>query len=67
MTLTEFKLKVKEILKEQIGDTKYINKLDTNIKKTYEDAKELEDLLGYGTPDPYGYALGIVMLYPNLP
>lgn len=67
MTLEEFKSQVRAILVKQIDDAEYIDKLDDNINKTFEEAKQLRDILGYDTPSPSGYALGISLLYPDLP
>lgn len=67
MTLEEFERQVINILKDRIQDTDYINNLRGDIERTYNDAKELEEILGYSTPSPSGYAFGIFMLYPDYP
>lgn len=67
MTLDEFRAQVKTILRNKIDDKNYIDSLDADIKRAYDEAGELCDLLGYFNPSPDGYALGILMLYPELP
>lgn len=67
MTLEEFERQVTNILKDRIQDTAYINNLRGDIERAYNEAKRLEGILGYSTPDPNGYALGIFMLYPDCP
>lgn len=67
MTLEEYTNRVKKIVFLKTGDREYVNKLDKGIERSYTQAKELESILGYGTPDPTGYALGVMMMYPEVP
>ncbi len=67
ITLEEYMNRVKSIVFSKTGDKKYVDKLDKDIKRSYNEAKRLKDVLGYGTPDPNGYALGILMMYPEVP
>ena len=67
MSFEEYKSRIIEILKNKLKDNAYINKLDKDIWRSYEEAKEVSKLLGSSQISADGYALGIIMMYPNLP
>ena len=67
MSIDEFKKQVKDRLVIVLNDKKYVDSLDDDIEKTYNQAKELEPILGYGEPSVGGYVAGISLLYPDLP
>ena len=68
MTFDEYKNQIIKSLKDDYNiEDSYINKLDEDIKKSYDDGIVASELLGSNQISPSGYCYGISMMYPDLP
>ena len=67
MSFEEFRTKALRQVRYYIDDESYIQALEPDLLKTYNELVEVSDLLGSDQISPGGYALGIAYLYPDLP
>lgn len=68
ITFEEYKNQITKSLKNDYNiELSYINKLEADIQKSYNDEVEVSRMLGSNQISPSGYCFGISMLYPNLP
>lgn len=67
MPFYEYRDAVIRQLKEHINDPEYLEALEPDIKKNYDELVEVSEFLGEDQISPNGYALGILLLYPDLP
>ncbi len=69
MDFEEFKKEAFSLLRENLRAhsknevDKYIDSLNEDVKKYYNDAKELSEILGTNQLSPSGYAYGRMMLF----
>ena len=67
MSFEEFRTEALRQVRYYIDDESYIQALEPDLLKTYNELVEVSDLLGSDQISPGGYALGIAYLYPDLP
>ena len=67
MSFEEFRTKALRQVRYYIDDESYIQALEPDLLKTYNELVEVSDFLGSDQISPGGYALGIAYLYPDLP
>ena len=52
---------------EELIHQEYLNALEPDIRKHYEEELNVSELVGENQISPDGYALGILFIYPDLP
>ena len=65
MSFTKYRKEVLQILKKHIADQEYLNALEPDIRKHYEEELNVSELVGENQISPDGYALGILFGSPK--
>lgn len=67
MSFEEFRKEALQQVRQYINDEAYIQALEPDLLKTYNELVKVSELLESDQISPGGYALGIAYLYPDLP
>ena len=67
MSFEKFREETLRQIRLYINDEAYIQALEPDLLKSYNELVDVSEFFGEDQISPDGYALGIAMLYPDLP